>query len=570
MQGLIHPSQDLRDIAISRIRLYKKNNKKLNKFLLQHLSDKENQYAAVAMSVVTPKGDQDSIKTLLDMLDSKIDLERQRAAFVLGNICENGIDGNVLTRLLNLLDTEDSENIDILREVIGAIGKIAKPGNPVVIEKLIKLSTDYRVRDDVAQALGIVAVKGDVMVIKKLTEISGKSEEACVSLSKVGIPGDSGIISTLLKALDSKSFDEIRIANAIGTMSRGADDDEVVIKQLLEFVSQAPRRLAIRAAATLGLVIDTTNKQQYSSLIRQLFDLCDDEKNQNRPVVLLALGKCSKKGSKKVVAKLLEVLTSDIEKKSHHSLRVAAIDALKIVARKGDRRVIKALIDKLGDIQQVCISASNALLDIVDEKNNELVVVAIVALMTHPDPGVVQQAVWVLGKTGMKSDRKIIDTLMKLFKNAPTEGIKAASAEALGLVSTHEDKDVVDTLLAFVAKGENASLMIRKECIISLGSLVKDRKAKQIEDIMYSILSKEPDLHDACITALVTIGDLSRAIENFKNIPTLRSDLFPIIVNAIRLERLNNPSWQLSSSDIATLEKMNTLESLFILVEHAS
>ena len=54
------------------------------------------------------------------------------------------------------------------------------------------------------------------------------------------------------------------------------------------------------------------------------------------------------------MAKLLEYLS---DTKAHHSVRVAAIQALNIVTRKGDKRVLKPLIECLGDSEEVCIAA---------------------------------------------------------------------------------------------------------------------------------------------------------------------------------------------------------------------
>lgn len=558
MEGLIHPSNDMREIAISRIKLYKKE-KKLDQFLLKHLGDEE-KYAAEAMSVVIPKGDAESIKILLDELTTnKSELVRERVCMILGNVTENG---NELVRnaLLKQYDV-DIKNSDIIKEIIISLGKIAKNGDQNVIEKLLDLTKDYKLRDVCATALGIVSPKGDKLIIKKLTELASLSEEACISLGKVGHPGDREITKTLLKALDSNTFDEIKISHALAAISKG-NNDEFVYKELLNNISTGKRRLATRCAACLGQVVEKSDKQ----VIQELFTLCDNTSSSNRALAAVALGFCAKKGSKKVVAKLLDLIS---DKTAHHAVRVAAAESLSKIARKGDRNVVKTLIHHLGETEEVVIAVSSTLIDIAEKGNSELIK-EFIELLKHPDPGVVQKVVEVLGKLGTPGDQTVIKCLLeKLDGDTSTELIRAVSAQSLGYVATEKDDIVLKSLnLILVNPNPNITPLIKQNCVLALGNILK--KPTQIPDSFFHLLIGEKDIQHEIIDTIAKLCDITKVIEMFKSKTQHQPVYFSVIIRAIRMLREKDPNYQLPEKSVSILNKITSLEAVFILVENAS
>jgi HEAT repeat protein len=589
MDGLIHDSDNLREIAVSRIKMYKKKSSKLNKFLVKHLSD-DNNYAAESMSLLTIKGDQEMIKLLLEELALKNETSKRRICFVLGNVTESA-DQVVIDKLLEILK-EDSKQKEVVREAIIALGKVTKVGDKVVIDVLLKHIGDYHVRDVAATALGIIAESGDVDIIEQLTKISNVCEEACISLGKIGLPGDRQIIDTLLKALDSNTFDEIKIIQALGNITKGAVDDEYATEKLLSFIEKGKRRLATRAAAALGEAVEKSDK----FVIKNLIELCDQNTN-NRPFAALALGYCSRKGSKKVVAKLLELLS---DQNAHHSVRVSAAESITRVARYNDPKVISVLVQRLSDTEEVCIAVSNTLIELA-EKGSPEVIDAFIDLLKHPDPGVIQKAVEVLGKiaksqedeetspkSGIQSPKtkpftkeedktkiqkesnlKVIKALKDLISSdSSTEAIKAVSVESLGLIAPPNDESVIELMSDLLNKSN--SVIIRRQCIIGLGNLIKSKQNEKTLELLYSVLLNDPETVDASIETLSKIGDMAKMIDLFKNVKEARPVLFTVIIHSVRRLRGEDPNYQLSKENTHILQKINCLESVFILVEHAS
>lgn len=558
MEGLIHPSLDMREIAISRIKLYKKE-KKLDQFLLKHLGDEE-QYAAEAMSVVIPKGDAESIKILLDELTTnKLERVRERVCMILGNVTENGNE-MVRNALLKQYDV-DQNHSNIVKEIIISLGKIAKNGDALVIEKLLDLTKDYKLRDVCATALGIIAPKGDKLIIKKLTELASLCEEACISLGKIGHPGDREITKTLLKALDSNTFDEIKISHALASISKG-NNDEFVYKELLTNVSTGKRRLATRSAACLGQVIEKSDK----NVIQELFALCDNTTSPNRSLAVIALGFCAKKGSKKVVSKLLDLIS---EKTAHHAVRVAAAESLSKIARKGDKNVVKTLVQHLGETEEVVIAVSSTLIDIAEKGNSEIIK-EFMELLKHPDPGVVQKVVEVLGKLGSPGDQTVINHLLdKLNGDTSTELIRAVSAQALGFVASESDEKVTKSLnLILVNPNPNITPLIKQNCILALGNIMK--KTTQVPDSFFHLLIGEKEIQHEIIDTIAKLCDVTKVIEMFKAKTLHQPVYFSVIIRAIRMLREKDPNYQLPEKSVTILNKISSLEAVFILVENAS
>jgi hypothetical protein len=102
MDGLVHQSSELREIAISRIKIYNKYDENiLNKFLVKKLNDEKDIVVGVLSVIGKLKNTQNLINLLVSEFENtKFDRVKERASTVMGNlIFETEIDEKLKNKI---------------------------------------------------------------------------------------------------------------------------------------------------------------------------------------------------------------------------------------------------------------------------------------------------------------------------------------------------------------------------------------------------------------------------------------------------------------------------------------
>jgi HEAT repeat protein len=562
LDGVIHESIDLREMALSRIRLYKNYNK-IAKDLIKHLSDKGN-YAAEALSLVVPKGHALTVERLLEKANEKDSRVKQYVAYCLGNIAERD-DDDTIHCLVNMCNDSDPKVVD---KAIEALCKVAEnTGNQLVINKLIDKLDVMSTRANAATALGCIAQENDRRVIEKLTDNAKKFESAAVALGQVARKGDHEVLNLLIDCLEENGHDENNIIHAISKVADRDDSIEVTDK-LIEMLKHPKRRIGYRAATALGSVVRTGDKRVIEKLVEMLKEKGVVDK------AVSALGNVSQKENELVTAKLLEMLS---DKQAPWLVREQAAVSLSKVCKKGNQIVIKKLCERLGDNEEV-VNAAAAALERISQKDNVEVIKAFLDLMQHPDTGVVERSVQILGRIctrGQNPEAKLA-LLKTLQSSSQTQTLRGMCADALAQVAEYDDPIVVSALNGIVKMSgdDRHGSHLRCCCLRALGVLISHRRNYDVAADLFEMLhTKEQDreVEVECIKLLARTCDIGRFIEFLKirQYKDARAMVFSIVVKAIRLMRDQNPNWKLDQSQIEVLERNKCLESTFILLENA-
>jgi HEAT repeat protein len=564
LDGVIHESIDLREMALSRIKLYK-NYSKISKELIKHMNDKQGIYAAEALSLVIPKGDIYTIERLLEKATEKESRVKQHVAYCLGNIAERD-DENTITCLVNMCNDSDPK---VVEKAIDALMKVAEnTGNQLVINKLIEKLDVMSARASAASALGCIAKCNDRRVIDKLSENAKKFENAAVALGQVAMKGDHDVLNLLIDCLEENGHDENNVINAISRVA-DRDDSRQVTDKLIAMLQHTKRRIGYRAATALGSVVRTGDRR----VIEKLLELLKEKGVIDKAVA--ALGNVSQKENELVTSKLLELLS---DKQQPWLVREQAAVSLSKVSKKGNQLVIKRLCERLGDNEEV-VNASAAALEKISQKDNVEVIRAFLDLMLHPDTGVVERSVQILGRIctrGQNVDAKTA-LLRTLQSSSQTQTLRGMCADALAQVADYDDRPVVTALVDIVKMSgdDRHGSHLRCCCLRALGVLISNRRngAEIATDLFDMLHSKEQDkeVELECIKLLAKICDIGKFIEllKMKQYKESRAMIFSIVVKAIRLMRDQNPNWKLDQSQIEVLERNKCLESTFILLENA-
>ncbi|KAL0480142.1 gcn1 [Acrasis kona] len=562
LDGVVHESMDMREMALSRIKLYK-NYDKISKELVKRLGDKES-YAAQAISLIIPKGNSSTVRRLLDKCcvdkDSKI---RAQACFCLGNIAERD-DRDVISMLVSLCNDPDQK---VVERSIEALSKVAEStGNEQAVNKLIEKLEVMGTRSIAATALGCVAVSNDARVMDILISNAKQFEAAAVALGQVAKRGDQKILNLLIDCLEENGHDEHNITHAISQVADKNHSRQVTDK--LIGMLRHKRHTAYRAATALGSVVRTGDKR----VINQLIDMMKERACVDKAIV--ALGYVSDRENALVTDKLLEALG---ERGASHIVREQAALSLSKVCKKGDHRVIKKLCERLGDVEEV-VNAAAAALEKISQKDNVEVIKAFLDLMLHPDTGVVERSVQILGRIctrGQNNEAK--HALLKMLQSGTSQSqtLRGMCADALAQVAEFDDENVIQVLVNIVKQSgeDRPSPHLRCCCLTALGILISNRRSPVAFELFEMLHGREQDkeVERECIALLAKICDVGRFVEFLKmrNYRDDRATIFSIVVMAIRFLRGQNPNWKLDQSQIDVLERNKCLESTFILLENA-
>jgi serine/threonine protein kinase/HEAT repeat protein len=562
LDGVIHESVDLREMALARIRLYKNYNK-IAKDLIKHLNDKEN-YAAEALSLIIPKGHAPTVDKLLEKANEKDARVKIHVSYCLGNIAEHEDEGTIQC-LVNMCNDSDPK---VVEKAIEALCKVAEnTGNQLVINKLIEKLDVMSARANAASALGCIAKENDRRVMDKLIENAKIFESAAVALGQIAPKGDHEVLNLLIDCLEENGHDENNIVHAISKVA-DKDDSRQVTDKLIEMLKHQKRRIAYRAATALGSVVRTGDKR----VIEKLIDMLREKGVVDKAIV--ALGNVSQKENELVTSKLLEMLG---DKQGPWLVREQAAVSLSKVSKKGNQVVIKKLCERLGDVEEV-VNASAAALEKISQKDNAEVIKAFLDLMLHPDTGVVERSVQILGRIctrGQNPEAK--QALLKMLQSASqTQTLRGMCADALAQVTEFDDPVVVNVLngIVLMSGDDRHSSHLRCCCLRALGVLISHRRNVDIAAGLFEMLhtrEQDKEVEAECIKLLARICDVGKFIEflKMKQYKDARATIFSIVVKAIRLLRDQNPNWKLEQSQIEVLEKNKCLESTFILLENA-
>jgi HEAT repeat protein len=465
---------------------------------------------------------------------------------------------------------------------------------------------DYQFRDVAAKGLGLIGDIGNTNLIKQLSGLVNFCEEAIASLEHITESGDLQVTNTMLKCLqESNDVNNIdKVGKVLKKILSYGENDEIIMEVAFDTLINGKRRAATRFAQILGKIIEKHTKEN-EKILDKLFDLLEKEKdnNSNLKTLACAIGHVGERGSKRVISKLLELLNEN-----HFSIREMAAISLSMVTRKDDQNVIKNLIKKLNDQNEVVVAAIESLLELSSRGNQE-VVKEFVNLLNHPDPGVKQKAVEGLGRLTKLNDKEIIGNLMKLLKDAKDEPLKQLAIESLGSIVTEMNMEVLNELTS-IYSNKNESNIIKQVSIMAIGNIIfeykkvlnekltqsklnssqssmnlilekeKEKEKEKTEDEknmekycnnLIDLLSTNDEKIKKTITKTISIIFSPDSIVSiFKKEKEQRPILFTIIVESLRNKRREEPNFQLSDTSISLLQKMNCFESKFVLLEHAA
>jgi HEAT repeat protein len=560
VEGLTHNSEDLREMALGQMKLYRKNNritKDLIKFLGDNNEAKRN-YAATALSLFIPKGDLAARDKLLELLSDNNAKIREKAAYILGNVGDVG-DDDIINALLKAVTDSDEA---VANAAIDAVCKISNKGDEKVISKMLEQLTKPNTRAAASHGLGVIASKNDQKTISSLLAICNDCDDAAVAVSKLCEEGDATIRKVLIDCLKDINLDDIKLLEALDHCSIKSRSDEV-IDTLIEEMKTPKRRIAYRMAYAFGSICSRGDPLAISKLL----DCLQDKSLRDKAAA--ALGLVSDIGNEVVIDQLLTILA---DKTTHFIVREQAAIALSKVTNKGDKRVITALCERMGDAEEV-INACADTLEVISDKDNTQVLDAFLLLTNHPDSGVVERAVQILGRISSRGNQSITDALLAKLKNDTLpETLRSLCAQSLGQVANFNNEQVLEILTGFALKEESS--YVRRYCIDAIGVLVDNRENEKITTEIFNMLKTEEansPIVEHGVATLAKICNIATMIDQLKSktFRNMRPIIFDIVVKAIRILRNANPNWKLDQAQIEVLSQFKSLESTFILLENA-
>jgi len=332
---------------------------------------------------------------------------------------------------------------------------------------------------------------------------------------------------------------------------------------LVEEMKSPKRRVAYRMAYAFGAVCPRGDPLAISKLM----DCLQDKGLKDKAAT--ALGLVADVGNEDVIDNLIVVLA---DKAAHFIVREQAAIALSKITKRGDQKVISALCDRLGDTEEV-INASADTLEIITDKDNRHVLNAFLNLTKHPDSGVVERAIQIIGRIASRGDSLIKESLLnKLNNTAAPETVRSLCAQSLGQVCDLNDPNVIKALLGFALEDESS--YVRRFCLDAIGCVIQNRNNEAVTNSIFDMLKKEESggpIVEHAVSNLAKICDIQAMIDMLKSktYKAMRPVLFDIIVKAIRIMRDENPNWKLEQTHIDILSKFKSLESTFILLENA-
>jgi hypothetical protein len=180
MDGLVHPSPELREISISRIKLYNKYDENLlNKFLIKKLNDEKDYIIDIISIIGLIKNPSNVIIQLMKEIEtSKSEKVKERSTTIIGNLVfESDIEGNLIEKISTLLKNtlysffpkDDKKNDDkkikrstevnnLIKAIAITLYKISTRGDKEIIEIYLKMINDYQLRDVAAKGLGLIGM----------------------------------------------------------------------------------------------------------------------------------------------------------------------------------------------------------------------------------------------------------------------------------------------------------------------------------------------------------------------------------------------------------------------------
>lgn len=347
--------------------------------------------AVEALVEVGERGDFFLVSELLHRIGHRVWFVRQAAARALGHIANRG-DPNVAQRLTALL-TDDRE--EVVQSALESLVSVARPGDICIVDALL-LRLDqggsWQTMNAIANTLPQMVVIGDERVKAfLLSKLSDSREEArrvaLLALPQVTDAGDHELLATLVLLL------------------RGSD--------------QAERNHDTRAAAAslLGRVGTQACHASSSRDVRSVLLDCAQDALENwlvRKACLESLAQVVSKGDPDIVTQILPCMSAE-----DHGVRQAAIRAVAMLARVGDRTSLEPLLRVAGSRDE--------------------------------QPFIRCVAVKALADVAPVDDRATIDVLLAQLSDA-NSCIRDAATEALSRVSLPEDDTVLEALLADLLK----------------------------------------------------------------------------------------------------------------------
>lgn len=560
VEGLTHDSEDLREMALGRMSLYRKNTR-IIKDLLKHLvgdDEQKRKYAATALSLTVTGGDIETRDVLLERINDTNSHIRELVVYVLGNIADTG-DEVVIPALLQCVNDSDET---VAKTAMESVCKVGSQGDETIIAKMIEKLKDPRTRATASNGLGVICDKGNKAAITALTEVCTSCEEAALALSRVCNKGDVAIRNTLLNCLKQIKLDDVKLLEALDNVSDKTKSYEV-IDLLLEEMKSPKRRVAYRMAYAFGSVCPRGDALAISKLV----DCMEDKGLKDKAAA--ALGLIADVGNEAAIDSLIVCLR---DRTSHFIVREQAAIALSKVAKRGDQKVIAALCERLGDTEEV-INASAAALETITDKDNKSVLNAFLQLMKHPDSGVVERAIQSIGRIASRGDSTIKEALLnKLNNKTAPETVRSLCAQSLGLVDELDNEAVIQVLVGYAQEDESS--YVRRYCLDAIGCLISHRENTRVTSSVFELLKHEEAdkaVREHAVANLAKICDIQAMIELLKarSHKAMRPVIFDIIVKAIRIMRDENPNWKLEQSHIDILSKFKSLESTFVMLENA-
>ena len=571
VKGLIHESDDLRKMALSRSFLFNELFQKIGDGLLEHIQNNEN--TLQALSLVVPKGEQKYVKILIERLQTIPDVEvKRRICLCLGKISDKG-DYSVVESLLNMIKSagKDKQNIKLIESCVDSLCKVGEKGDDNILKILSPMLSDYNLRKIASIGLGIISVPSDKNVIGMLARTAKLCQEAALSLGKLAEKGDMEIIDTLLDCLKENSFDDMIVNEAISSVVI-PDLLPVIQDRLLEMLVNERKSISYRVAMALGPISQRKNPYMVSTLLRMM----ETVKQKDR--IITALGYCSPREDEVIVIELLKQLSN---KQSNYLFREQAALALAQIAKKGDTKVIDGLCKRLHSDQEEVIVACTTALEKITYPNPESVLNLYVELLKHTDIGVVEVSVRFLGRKSLRGSQSIVKELMERLENkeAP-EVVRALCAEALGYVANFNDPIVVESLLKRIVEEGKTMFVLRQFCLKAIGMLKSERTDDEVVATLFEqIASASANATDSDSRKFVIHGvfiislfcDVKTMIDRLRNkhFKQHKHIIFDIVVKAIRFIRLAQQTYKLDDESVVLLQKQDDLEASFILIENA-
>jgi HEAT repeat protein len=279
--------------------------------LLQRERWETRRNAALALAVMAAPGDRTVIRALLRRVqedaDNLVVLAAGHALGEVAHICNNCWPANpsgdpvLIAAMIGMLN---NESVSRRHVAATALGRVAPPGNQIVIHSLLA-----RVRDEsrldlshaLGQALGKLA-PGDpttVAALLSLLELEGSdaSDNAIFALGEVAPKGHQEVINAMLAHIERGKFLDFNTGQALGHV---AHESNATVMRLIPFLQSTLWRTRGTAAVALGMATPVGDQATVNALLATL----DDSHYLVRSCVAEALGEAAVVGDQVVLAAL--------------------------------------------------------------------------------------------------------------------------------------------------------------------------------------------------------------------------------------------------------------------------